>query len=56
MVKKSFEKPIFEVISFDAEDIIRTSGGCPKNCAVICMFDNKSTPECDSVTYNVPFN
>lgn len=37
MVKKNFVKPNFEIIKFDAEDIIRTSG--ESDCEGYCLVD-----------------
>ena len=42
MVKKNFIKPNMEVIKFDAEDIIRTSGETP--CEMVCV--NKCLTVC----------
>ena len=39
------EKPEMEIVEFEAEDIICTSGECPKNCpndgSVLCQEDRK---------------
>lgn len=41
-MKKEFKKPSLEVITFQSEDIITTSGGtclgdCPSVCSPYCM-------------------
>jgi hypothetical protein len=38
--KEKFEKPMMEVVRFEAEDIIVTSqGGCTYQCKDICTDD-----------------
>lgn len=41
-MKKKFERPEMEVIRFEAEDVIMTSGGCSPDCGVVCSTDCKS--------------
>lgn len=43
-MKKKFERPEMEVIRFEAEDVIMTSGGCSSECGLVCSI------ECESVT------
>ena len=43
-MKKKFERPEMEVIRFEAEDVIMTSGGCSPDCGLVC------STECKSVT------
>lgn len=41
-MKEKFLKPEMEVITFNGEDIITTSGcgkDCPTNCGMICAND-----------------
>lgn len=44
-MKKKFERPEMEVIRFEAEDVIVTSGGCSPDCGVICGIDCRSVTE-----------
>lgn len=43
-MKEMFEKPVMEMIEFDSEDVIATSG-----CAGYCGFD--CNPYCQSVCH-----
>ena len=40
-MKKKFERPEMEVIRFEAEDVIMTSGGCSSDCGFVCETDCK---------------
>lgn len=37
--KMKFEKPLMEIVLFEAEDIVVASGGCIGNCNHICDLD-----------------
>ena len=39
-MKENFVKPLMEVVTFNAEDIIQTSG-CQGDCGLVCV--NKCT-------------
>ncbi len=41
-MKESFKKPKMQMISFEAEDIIITSGGCTSDCDPVCENHCKS--------------
>ena len=45
MKMKKFERPEMEVIRFEAEDVIMTSGGCSSECSLVCSIDCKSVTE-----------
>ncbi len=51
-MKEKFTKPTLEVIPFDAEDIIVTSGGCKGDCIRVCPTNcyQVCSPECQHVT------
>lgn len=45
--KKKFEKPEMEKVTFEAEDVIVTSGGgCSGQCQSVCI------PNCQLVLWN----
>lgn len=51
-MKEMFEKPVLEVIEFDPEDIITSSGCAPycNDCKLHqCTSDNQSSPSSDTV-------
>ena len=44
MVREKFDKPEMEMVTFDAEDIIMTSG-CTQDCGWNCTNDDKMCPQ-----------
>lgn len=51
-MKEMFEKPVMEMIEFDSEDIIITSGGClDDECDFVCT-NHCRTYSCSDVCYS----
>ncbi len=50
-MKERFAKPTLEVVTFDAEDVIVTSG-CSGNCLVVCagICHDVCDHDCQDVT------